>query len=1055
MPSRRLIVVVAGVAAAVAGAAVALLALGDRATAWSGTPEVYQVNRLDPTVRTVPVEDATAVLKLGAHEAEEVSPWRLDMDGEWAFRWSPSVDDASLDFTDPATDVADWDTVEVPHQWQLDGYGDPETGDLAYLDARYPWDGYGEISPGETPSEGASVGSYRREVTVPEDWDGRRVVLAFQGVKSAFTVWVNGVEIGYSEDSYAPAEFDVTEAMWPGSNTVAVLVHRWSDGSWLENQDMIDLSGIFRGVDLYATLPTYIRDHTITTDVADELGSATVAAEAEVVDAVDAPGDSLRATLVDADGAAVGEDVAGLVDGGGSIVGARVAIEVPDARLWSAEDPYLYTLIYEILDGDTVVETVATRVGIREFGIVDGLMTLNGRPLDIKGVNHHDSHADTGQAVTEEQLREDLTLMRQHNITAVRTSHYPASPDLYRLADEIGLYIMSEANLETHGLRPFPDGATEWDAAVLDRIVAMQERDKNHASVLWWSLGNEIGPGEVFARGADLLRELDPTRLVHFQEDSSIADVDGIFYPTLAELEETAAAGATGRPWLMTEYQNALGNSLGGIEQFWRVIDSADFMQGGFVWSWADQAVRLPIDGGVAALPVGDDAPADSTFLSYGRDWGDYPSDGAFELTGLVSADRQVQSELVDLAAVYAPVELVDTDLGAGRIRIRNEHLVTDLADLDATWVLEADGVTVDGGPLEVALPAGETGWIDLPVSEPSAPVPGATYRVTVTFALAEGSAWAPAGHGVAALQATMPWETGEVPVAVAPGPLEAVESVDSIEIADDGFSATVDRATGALTSYVIDGRELLAGPTHPDFWRAPTQDDQMNGTLDAQARWRDAGDALTDVTVDVARSSADVAVITVAATVPLGGGIPYGLTYTVSGDGSIGIEATLGAAPELRSVPAVGLEIPLVGDLGRLEWLGAGPHATWPDRDAGALTRWWESTVEEQVEPFAKPQAMGNLTGVERLTLTDASGTGLAVTAVGEAFQASTLPFTEAAIEAAAHPFQIARDGAVHLTLDAAQQGLGTSWGVQPDHMVVPADVPHRLAVTLEPVRP
>ncbi|WP_062389627.1 glycoside hydrolase family 2 TIM barrel-domain containing protein [Demequina iriomotensis] len=1024
--------------AAVVGALALAAALsGPDATPWSGTPEVFEVNRLDPAARAVPVADAATALELGAYEAEAASPWLLSLNGDWSFRWSPSAAEASLDFTDPAVDVTAWDSVEVPHHWQLDGYGEAETGDLVYLNEPYPWAGYEDLAPGQVPQVANSVGSYRREVEVPAGWDGRRIVLAFQGVKSAYTVWVNGVEVGYSEDSYAPAEFDVTEAARVGTNTVAVLVHRWSDGSWLEDQDQIDLSGIFREVELYSTPTTYLADHTVTTDVADDLASATVSA------VLDVEGDAdVRVTLHDAGGAVVGE-----------ATGASSSIEVADPRLWSAEDPYLYTLVYEVLDGGEVVETVATRVGIREFGIVDGLMTLNGQPLDIKGVNRSEMHPDTGQALTEEQTRADLVAMRQANVTAVRTAHYPASPALYRLADELGMYVLDEAALETHSLRPFPDGAPEWDAAVMDRIVAMYQRDKNHASVLWWSLGNEVGPGEIFAQAADWLRAADPTRLVHFQEDSTVADIDGVFYPYLSTLEERAAT-TTGRPWIMTEYQHALGAGLGGIEEFWEVIDSSPEMQGGFVWQWADQSIRLPIDGGVAALPVEDDAAAGSTYLSYGTDWSDYPTDGAWTLNGIVNPDRVPQPELADLAAVYAPVELVGEDLAAGRIQVRNEHLVTDLSALGASWVLEADGVPVASGDLDVALAPGETGWVDLPVARPADPVAGATYRVTVSFALAADTAWASAGHVVAALQVTMPWDTGEAAVPATRGGVEVAESAEAVTVTGGGFAAAFDTATGALTSYEVDGAELLAEPWRPDFWRAPTQNDLLNGVTDNALSWKGAGEALEDVAVGVSGTAA-AAEIRVSATVPATGRPSWDVVYTVTGDGAIAVEATLGATSRAFEIPAVGLELTLPPSLGNLTWLGAGPHETWRDRDAGALTSVWTSTVEDQVFDNVRPQATGNHTGVEWWAVTDDAGAGLLVVAGDAPLEVAALPVTEAAIEEAGHPHELDSDGLVHLSVDAVQQGLGLTWGERAlPFATVAGDEPHTLAFTLAPLR-
>jgi len=1050
--SRRLVRTSAAVivVACVLAAAIVAVTRSEGSTPWEGSPGIFAVDRLDATARTVPLSDAATVLATSPHDAEVDSPWLLSLNGPWHFLWSADVDSAPTSFADPAMDVSAWDVVQVPDQWQLDGYGDDETGDIAYINERYPWQGYGELEPGQLPDEGASIGSYRRTFELPATWYGRRTVLAFQGVKSAFTVWVNGVEVGYSEDSYSPSEFDITDALTAGENTIAVRVHRWSDGSWLENQDMIDLSGIFRDVELYSTAAVHLDDHAIVTEFDDAFVDATLTADVEVAryDAA-ATADTLRATLVSAAGEVVGTAEADLGEAAEGTVARTLTIAVPNAAPWSAESPTLYTLIYEILDGDAVVETVADRVGLREFAIVDGLMTLNGQPLDIKGVNRGEMQPDVGQALTEEQMREDLILMRQHNITAVRTSHYPASPALYRLADEIGMYVMDEANLETHDQRPFPGESPEWSAAVLDRIHSLYERDKNHASVLWWSLGNEVGPGAVFAEAADWLRETDPSRLVHFQEDSSVADIDGVFYPYLPDLEERAAAGGN-KPWIMTEYAHAMGESVGGLAEYWKVIDSAPDMQGGFIWDWADQSIRLPIDGGVAGLPLAEGADPATTYFSYGGDWGDYLNDGAFAVNGLVLPDRTVQPELLSVAAVYAPVELVDADLESGRVRLRNEYLFTDLSELDATWSVEADGVAVASGTWNPSVGPGETAWVDVPVTRPDALVLGTEYWLTLSFALGEDTAWASAGHEVAALQAALPW-AAEAPVADAPSaPVELDEGTNEIRVTGASFSVAVNRETGALTSYVVDGRELLAGASSPDFWRAATQNDDMNGAAEGALRWRDAGREFVAASVTVTRLADDVVEIAVT-----GESLDYDVTYRVMGSAEVAVEATLVPADAGRVPLAMGIELLADPALDTLTWFGLGPQETWSDRTAGALTGVWTGSVADQFFPQVVPQATGNHVGVRWLTLTDASGTGLRISAVDDALQACVLWFSEQAIEAAAHPYELVPDDAVHLTVDAAQQGVGFSWGpaVLPQFALSGADLP-ALRFTLSPQR-
>ncbi|MFV0426784.1 MAG: glycoside hydrolase family 2 TIM barrel-domain containing protein [Beutenbergiaceae bacterium] len=1051
---------------AVAALVVAVLAVvllvqggpGSSSQPWDSQPEVFQVDRLDPTVRTVPLADAQAALL----RDEEGSPWLSSLNGDWRFQWAPSLSEASADFMDPATSVSSWDTVQVPHNWQLDGFGDPDNGDLIYLNEAHPWQGYEEIVPPTIPTQGASIGSYRRTFEVPQPWQERRIVLAFAGVKSAFTVWVNGQEVGYSEDSYTPAEFDITDAVTAGENVVAVQVHRWSDGSWLENQDMIDLSGIFRDVELYAVPDVHVDDYTVRTALDEQFRDAVVTADLDIVRyRGSAPADAVRVTLHDAEGGAIGSAGADLEFD--DRARAELEIAVADAQLWSAESPYLYTLVVELLDGATVIETLSTAVGIREFEIVDGLMQLNGMPLDIKGMNRGEMHPDLGQAMTEEVMRQDLVMMRQHGITAVRTAHYPAHPTLYRLADEIGMYVMDEANIESHELRPFPGNSPPWAAAVADRVASMFERDKNHPSVLWWSLGNEAAGGQMFADAADWLRAQDPTRLVHYQDDPSVADIEGVFYPLNEQIAQRAAQPGD-KPWIMTEYQHAMGNSLGGIEQDWAIVDSAPHLQGGFVWDWADQAIRLPVAGGVDGLPIGPDIDLDQTYFSYGGDWGDYPTDGGFSINGVVLPDRTPQPELEDLAAVYAPLELVDAAPDASRIQVRNEHLFTDLSAFDVSWTREVNGQVVDAGELDAALPPGQTGWIELPVTAPQAPPAGALHTVTVSAALAQDTTWARAGHVVARMQLTPDWGSPAGAALVSPDlpPVELTSTEDSITVTGSDFSVSFDATTGLMREYLASGRELLAQGPQPDFWRAPTQNDVING-LASDTVWRDNSQGLATPEADTGVGITDVQAQQLnEATVRLdiSGAIvrfprsDYTMTIWVLGSGDVVVESSLAPVDTPGEIPLVGTQFTVPGEFDTLTWLGAGPHPTWRDRDAGAVLGRWSSPVADQFFAHVVPQASGNHTDVRWLSLTDASGAGLLISAAGPALEAGALPFSEAAIESARHPYEVEPDGLIHVSVDAAQQGVGVTWlDTALPQFTVNRDQPHTVTYVLSPL--
>ncbi|MFV0285260.1 MAG: glycoside hydrolase family 2 TIM barrel-domain containing protein, partial [Demequina sp.] len=675
---------------------------------------------------------------------------------------------------------------------------------------------------------------------------------------------------------------------------------------------------------------------------------------AAAVAGASAAGATLTATLYDPDGV----EVVSTTTSGAAPTGV---LEVRSPSLWTAETPSLYSLVYELADADgTVTETLGTRVGIREFAIVDGVMTLNGRPLDIKGVNRGEMHPDVGQAMTEEVMRADLTAMKRANITAVRTSHYPAHPMLYALADEIGLYVMDEANVESHDQRPFPGDSPAWSAAVLDRVTSMYERDKNHASVLWWSLGNEAGSGQVFQDAADWLRDADSTRLVHYQDDYSVADIDGVFYPSVSDVRERAEQ-TTARPWIMTEYQMVMGNAVAGMTEYWDAIDSNPEMQGGFIWDWADQAIRVPLDGGFVALPVGETADAD-TYLSYGGDWGDGATDGGFSLNGLVNPDRVAQPELAAVAAVYAPFEIDTADAALGTVGICNESLVTDLDEYAVTWTREVDGAAVATGGLDWDLAAGECGTLALPAEATSVASAdaGTTVALTLAVALAEDTTWAEAGHVVASQQAVL--RDAGVPAEATPATSEAdgvldVASADgTLTVTGERVDVEIDEAAGVVTSAVLDGVLVVEGSIGPDFWRAPTQNDLMNGLADGAHTWHDA--VREPDAVEVTRPDDATVVIDTSYTLSVAGKPGARMTTTVRADGTIEVAMAYAGSDQAREIPAVGTALTLPGDLTALTWFGDGPGASYRDRTEGTALGRWSSTVDDSLFPHVVPQA-------------------------------------------------------------------------------------------------
>lgn len=557
---------------------------------WNNNPEIFQVNREPAHATLMPYDTVERALE----GKRENSPFYQSLNGEWKFHWSENPASRPVDFYETDYDDSSWDTITVPSSWQLEGYDYP-----IYTNITYPWTGYENPSPPQAPTVYNPVGSYRQTFTVPKNWDGRQVFISFQGVESAFYLWVNGEKVGYSEDSFTPAEFDITEYVQEGDNTLAVEVYRWSDGSWLEDQDFIRLSGIFRDVYLYSTPKVHMRDFTVRTDLDEAYEDATLQVSVDVRNYSQNQADAhtVEAMLYDAKKHPVFEEpmVMDATFDGEQEVSVELDQFVENPLKWSAENPNLYTLVLSLKDtSGELIETVSTRVGFREFELEDGQMKINGKPIMFKGFNRHEIDPDTGRTLSEERMIEDIKLMKQFNVNAVRTSHYPNDPRWYELADEYGLYVIDETNLETHGVRDrVPASDPRWREASLDRLKSMVERDKNHPSVLIWSLGNEAGAGDTFKHMAEWVKEADPTRLIHYEGDNRWTDVQSHMYSSVSFVEDYGKSGNT-KPLILCEYAHAMGNSIGNLYKYWEVFEEYPNLQGGFIWDWVDQALRWP-----------------------------------------------------------------------------------------------------------------------------------------------------------------------------------------------------------------------------------------------------------------------------------------------------------------------------------------------------------------------------------------------------------------------------------------------------------------------------
>lgn len=975
-----------------------------------------------PRATLTPQPDARAARSGGP------SPCVRSLAGRWRFHWSPNRAGPPPGFTAEEFDDGAWDEIPVPSNWQFHGFDAP-----TYLNVRYPWAGYEEPSPPEAPSRYDPVGRYRRSFEVPGRWRGRRVFLSFQGVKSAFRVWVNGREIGGGEDSFTPTEFDVSDAVREGPNVLAVEVHRWAPASWLEDQDMIDLCGIFRDVFVYAVPETHIRDVEVATELDDTYTDATLRARVWVRGGPGAAGRRVKAVLYDSAGGEVLAATEPVRPDAGPETVVTLARPVPGPRTWSAEDPYLYMLVI-VLEDASGRETMAYRlaVGFRRFErSPDGPLLINGRPVTFRGVNRHETDPDSGQAITEEAMVRDIVIMKRNNVNAVRTSHYPNDPRWLDLCDRYGLYVVDEANLETHGVRgTLPASDPAWSRPCLERVRSMVERDKNHPSVVVWSLGNEAGRGETFVTLADWVHRRDPSRPVHYEQMNDVADMESHMYATPADLEAYGASGNP-KPYVLCEYAHAMGNSVGNLGEYWRAIERHPNLQGGFVWDFADQMVRRPVPGGDGR-----------TYLSYGGDWagdaaggfgGGRADDGNFCADGLVTADREPHPQLHEVRWWYQPIaarEARSSGPGAvGSVEIVNSHLFTNLDAFTARWSITEDGAVTrrgDLGRLDVPPGAATT----LPLPRPPSPRPGAELFWNVEFTLAEDTAWAAAGHVVAAHQVRI--DAGDPERGTRSGaPVTVTETGDVITVSAGDLEVAIDPATGTLSRYRFRGRPLLAGGPVPNFWRAPTDNDIGSGLPARAATWRHAGRDRRVTGAAVTERAAGRARVRVTLELPTEPA-PSACTVTFTVDGG-GVDVAMDLRPGggLPEIPVVGMMLTVPGGCDRLAWYGRGPHESHWDRKAGALVGRHTATVDELFHPYVRPQTTGNLTDVRFASLTGADGAGL--TALGRPeVEMSALRYAPEDLWGPRHAWELTPRETVTWQVNHRQMGVGgiDSWG-------------------------
>jgi beta-galactosidase len=940
---------------------------------------------------------------------------RLCLDGDWRFRLTGPVPEDGFaaedtDDSDWSTDWStEWDTLPVPAHWQMHGYGAP-----AYTNVRLPI----PLDPPHVPDDNPT-GEYRRVFTVPAEWPRDGAVLRFEGADSCAKVWLNGTELGHWKGSRLPVEFAVGHLLRPGENVLAVRVHQWSSGTYLEDQDMWWLSGIFRSVWLLARPDGGLEDFFVHADYDHETGRGWLRIDTATPARLSIP-------------------ELGLVD-----AVAHERRTFPGVQPWSAENPRLY-------HGElaTDAERVPVRIGFRTIAIIDGVLTVNGRRVQFRGVNRHEWHPDHGRAVPYEVMLEDILLMKQHNINAVRTSHYPPHPDFLELCDELGLWVIDECDFETHGFimaewRGNPSDDPQWTAALLDRMRRMVERDKNHPSVLCWSLGNEAGTGENLARMARWARQRDPSRPLHYEGDRESSYVD-VYSRMYASHEEVAAIGRRAEeptadpandahrralPFVLCEYAHAMGTGPGGLTEYQELFEAHPRCQGGFVWEWIDHGVRQRTDDG-------------RTYFAYGGDFGEPLHDANFVADGLVFPDRVPSPGLTEYKKVIEPVRITP-DPATGTVRIVNRHDFADTSHLSFHWSVEESGVGVDGGALDVPpVAAGEQTTVALP----GMPETRSEAWLTVRAVLAGDQPWAKAGHEVA-------WGQAQVASAVPGGP-DVPRTVRHQPARDGQLSlgpGVFDEKTGELQRL---GTLALQGPA-VDIWRAPTDNDHGHHGESVDGLWRLIGlDRLQRRVIGVEQDENGLVVTTRIAPAATDLAILASCQWGVDGDGLLLTVHVEPVGPWPCPLPRLGLRLTLPKELDQVRWFGRGPGEAYRDMRQAARIGRFAMTVDEMQTPYVFPQENGNRMDVRWATLTGQDRTGIRIDG-HPTFHLTARRWTTEDLDRARHTHELEDRGRLFVNVDLAHQGIGSAScgpGVLPQHRLLPA--PATFAVSLTPIR-
>lgn len=987
---------------------------------WQGNPEIVGVNKLPQHATLMPYENYEEAKKCDRYAS---SRCKL-LNGKWKFKLYKNYAYRPSDFAQPLYDSHNWDSIQVPGSWTMQGYDQNQ-----YCNVRYPWEGSEDICPPNAPTKHNPVGCYLKRIHINQSLLSKRIVLCFEGVESAFYLYVNGERIGYSESTFNRAEFDITRYLVEGSNVIGVEVYRWCTGSWLECQDMWRMAGIFRDVYIYTTEREYIRDYVIKAEPGEGFKDGYFDVLVKTNGAYEFL--SLDIAILDENGEMAAFDSRYVEEDNVTTLKSIVT----NAKFWSAESPNLYTLVITLKSNGIPIEYISAKFGFRKTEIRDGIIFFNGERIVFKGTNRHEFDCRTGRYMTEEVMISDILQMKQNNINAVRTSHYPNCPRWLELCDEYGLYVIDENNMETHGTGwskiigcpQLPASRPEWEKACMERIKALYNRDKNHTCVVCWSLGNESLGGETPKKMYNWIKDADASRFVHFEcardpNEKHLSDVQSKMYAKPIDCEEYALTGRDKRPYILCEYTHAMGNSCGSTAEYTTLWDKYPCLQGGFVWDWVDQAIMTTDENG-------------NEYLAYGGDFGENPHDGHFCGNGLLFGDRKPTPKLYEIKKLYQNVDFKDINAEKGVIEIKNKFLFTNLSEFELYWCQCSDKGIFREGSAEIDVKPGEKYVLDLELNK----VTSTECYLNLELRVKENTPWCDAGHVIAEQQFVINEFENTYDEPEGDSPLIVADTYGSLRIfCDDVHIRFEKRERNQLYSIKVGGEELLSAPVRLNFWRALTDNDRGSRAGSRLGCWRDAGTTPgiynnTKFSIEGYKiiENEKKVIITCGATICTQPESKASIIYTIT---SKGIEVDMQFYPDssLPEIPEVSMLFELPADFENVTYLGNGPHENYIDRNNGVKLGVYNTTVTDMYTDYLKPQECGNRTGVRYATLVGNKKTFTVIAEPVMEFNASHyLPLE---LENAWHKKDLPQSDKTVVRVIARQQGVGgyDSWGAK-----------------------